>query len=228
MRRRAVLTFTLMLLACALPGAVTAASASDVSSTHSYIRANYALAKAGVAHIAAAQAKVAALNASLAQSCPNAGQGAPELEVTQPLSGEVVVALWSLAYGVNAGPINSFFAASSHWHWSNGKITRIAKRYARSQHEMATLPLPDLCKDVRAFTASGFTKAPPGVEALVDHANSIQLEPVPKKLLAPYERGSDRSVLAKTARLELKLEGNEFALGQTDWLEVLGTLGLPQ
>ena len=48
------------------------------------------------------------------------------------------------------------------------------------------------------------------------------------RLLSPYERGSDASVFAKTATLETKLEEQEFSLGQTDWLEVLATLGLPQ
>jgi hypothetical protein len=228
MCRRACLTLVVTLLACAGPGVVAAASGSDVSSTHSYINANYALAKAGLASIPAGQAKVAALNASLAQNCPKAGEGAPPLEVTQPLSHDVVVALWSITYGENAGAVRKFVAASRRWHWSNGKTTRIAARYAKGLHEMASLPLPDLCKDVRAFAASGFTKAPPGVEALVNHAEEIQLEPVPAKLLARYERGSDRRVFAKTARLELKLEEQEFALGQTDWLEVLGTLALPQ
>src|SRR5438477_8848665 len=142
MRRRLALTVTFALVALAPVGAV--AMASDVSSTHSYIQANFALAKAGVAHIPASQAKVAALNASLAASCPNVGKGAPELEVTQPLSGEVAAALWSAAYGVNAGPIHAFATASRRWHWSNGKSTRIATRYARSLSEMASLPLPNL------------------------------------------------------------------------------------
>jgi hypothetical protein len=226
MRTRLALTIAFALLALGPLGAV--AKASDVSSTHSYIQANYVLAKAGVANVAAEQAKVAALNASLARTCPNVGLGAPELEVTQPLSGEVASALWAEAYGVNAGPIHAFARASRGWHWSSGKITRMATRYAKSLNEMASLPVPDLCKDVGAFAASGFKTPPPGVEALVNHAESIQLEPVPAKLLGRFERGSDRSVFAKTLRLELKLEENEFALGQTDWLEVLGTLGLPQ
>jgi hypothetical protein len=205
-----------------------AAYGSNGSATHAYIQANYALAKAGVARIGAIQTKVQALNATLAQQCPGAGKGAPELEVTQPLSHEVVAALWSIAYGANAAPIATFVAKTKHLHWSNARITRIAARYARSLHEMATLPLPGICEDVRAFAASGFRTAPAHTIALTEHAESIELEPVPARLLAAYEHGSDASVLAKTAKLETRLEEQEFSLGQTDWLELLETLALPQ
>jgi hypothetical protein len=204
------------------------ATASNVSATHAYIQANYALSKAGVARIAAAQAKEEALNASLAQQCPLAGKGAPVLEVTQPLSHEVVAAMWSIAYGANAGSIATFVRKTKHLRWSNARITHIVARYATSLHEMATLPLPSICEDVRAFAASGFTTAPAHTVALAEHAESIELEPAPARLLAPYERGPDASVLAKTATLETKLEEQEFSLGQTDWLQILGTLGLPQ
>jgi hypothetical protein len=214
---------TLLAVAGAQP-----ASGSNGSATHAYIQANYALAKAGVARIGAVQRKVQALNAALAQQCPRAGAGAPELEVTQPLSGEVVAALWSIAYRTNAGPIATFVSRTKHLRWSNGRITRIVSRYAKSLHELATLPMPNLCEDVRAFAASGFSMAPARAIALTDHAESIELEPVPAKLLAGFERGSDAGVLAKTVRLETKLEEQEFSLGQTDWLELLDTLGLPQ
>ena len=226
MRRRS--TFALALALITSAGLPLGATASDVSSTHAYIQANYALAKAGVARIGAVQAKVQALNASLAQRCPTVGKGAMQNETTQTVSGEVVAALWSIAYGANAGPIHTFVGAARHLHWSNSRTTRIATRYAKSLGEMASLPMPDLCKDVGAFAAGGFQMASASVVALVDHAESIELEAVPTRLLAPFARGSDRAVLAKTASLELKLEENEFALGQTDWIEVLETLALPQ
>jgi hypothetical protein len=215
-------------LALPLWGGAQVAGASNVSATHVYIQANYALAKAGVARIGAIQAKVLALNASLAQQCPGAGKGAPELEITQPISHEVVAALWAIAYQANAAPISAFVAKTKHLRWSSARITKIVARYARSLHEMATLPLPNLCEDVRAFTASGFRTPPAHVLALVEHVESIELEPVPAGLLARYEQGSDKGVLSKTAALESKLEESEFSLGQTDWLLVLATLGLPQ
>lgn len=205
-----------------------AAEASNLSATHAYIQANYAVAKAGVARIGTIQSKVLALNTSLSQQCPGAGKGAPPLEVTQPVSAEVVAALWAIAYQTNAAPIATFISKVKHLRWSNPRITNIVARYARSLHELATLPLPNLCEDVRAFAAGGFRAAPARAVMLSEHAEAIELEPVPARLLARYERGSDSGVLAKTAVLELKLEEQEFSLGQTDWLLVLATLGLPQ
>jgi hypothetical protein len=220
---------TFMTLAALLAaGAAQSAEASDVSATHAYIQANYALARAAVARIGTAQAKVQALNANLAQSCPRAGAGSGETEATQPMAHEVVEEMWAIAYSTNSEPIATFVARTKHLRWSSGRITRIVSRYAKSLHEMATLRMPDLCADVRSWAASGFTVIPPGVAALDEHAEAIELEPVPARLLAPSERGSDVSVFARTARLELKLEESEFSLGQTDWLEILGTLGLQQ
>lgn len=224
--RRALTSITIAALLAA--AGAQSASGSNVSATHAYIQANYALAKAGVARTQGIQAKAQALNASLAQQCPLAGNGAPVLEVTQPLSHEVVEALWSIQFGANAAPIATFASKTKHLHWSNARITRIVARYATSLREMASLPFPSICEDVRAFAASGFRTAPAHTVALVEHAESIELEPVPAGLLAPYERGSDASVVAKTATLESKLEEQEFDLGQKDWQEILNTLGLPQ
>jgi hypothetical protein len=220
-----------VVLAAALAGAgagASSAGASDASSTHTYIQANYALAKAGVARIGAVQAKVQALNASLAQQCPDAGNGAPELEITQPISHEVVAALWSIVFNANAGSIATFISKVKHVHWSSVRITRVLTRYTKSLHELATLAMPNICEDVRAFASSGFRTVPAHVIALVEHAESVEIEPIPARLLAPFASGSDRGVLAKTTRLESKLEEQEFALGQSDWLEILGTLALPQ
>ena len=49
---------------------------------------------------------------------------------------------------------------------------------------------------------------------------------MPPKLLAPFVRGSDARLLARTRSLELKLAETEFMVGQTDWIEVTETLGL--
>src|SRR5437763_5678664 len=119
MMRGSIAIGVLLAVAAGVPAA---AAASNVSETHAYIQANYALEKAGVARIPAIQAKVGQLNASLSQQCRGAGKGAPELEVTQPLSHEVVAALWSIAYGTSAQPIAAFVAKAKHLRWSNGRL----------------------------------------------------------------------------------------------------------
>jgi hypothetical protein len=166
------------------------------------------------------------LNGSLARDCPQVGSGSPENEASQPVSHEVVAALWSLAYGADAGPIRAFVAGAKRLRWSNPAITHIAARYAASLHQLATLPLPNLCDTVTSWKASGFQVVPPATLSLVQRVEAIELTRIPARLLAPYERGSDKSILARTTHLETRLEENEFVVGQTDWLQLLGTLGL--
>jgi hypothetical protein len=204
------------------------AAPSDVAATHAYIQANYALAQAGVARIHPVEARIRRYNGELASTCPHVGLGSPPVGASQPMSYEVAVALWSIAYGANAGPIHTFAKAIAHLKWSNHAITRRAALYARSLVEFATLHMPNLCEDVRTWKASGFQTIAASVSALDAHEQNIELEALPAALLAPYERGGDASTLERTTKLEIKLEEEEFLVGQGDWIEVLETLGLPQ
>jgi hypothetical protein len=179
-----------------------------------------------VARVKAGQAKIEAFNTKLAGECPRIGIGSPETEASQPIAHEVAAALWSLAYGIDAAPIAAFVRAAGHLGWSSPRINAIARRYRRSLHEMATLPLPDLCADVGAWKATGYQTIPPAAVSLASRVDAIELHPIPPRLLAPYVRGSDASLIARTKRLERKLAENEFIVGQSDWLQVLGTLAL--
>jgi hypothetical protein len=223
MPKRAI---TAALAALALAPSTALASSQDSAATHAYIRANNALARAGVALIRVGEANIQALNSKLARECPRAGAGSPENELAQPMSYEVAVALWAVSYGTAAGPIRKFVAAVKPLHWSNARLTRIAHNYATSLHELSTLPVPDLCADVRAWTGSGFHVIPPGVAQLDRRLEAIEGESIPPKMLAPYEQGGDASIVARTRALEVKLAENEFMVGQTDWIEVTRTLGL--
>ena len=135
-------------------GASASAAPADVAATHSYIKANYAFARASVARIHAAHAKIAVFEARLARECPNVGKGSPENDGSQPMSYEVAVALWSLAYGVDAGPIRSFARATGSLRWSNPRLTRLARSYASDLQKLATLQMPDLCADVTEWRAA--------------------------------------------------------------------------
>jgi hypothetical protein len=223
MLRRAT---TIALLWFALAPAAAGASSGDVAATHAYVQANYALNRAGVGLIKQGEANIQALNRKLARECLHAGAGSPVNELAQPMSYEVAAALWAVEYGTAAGPIRTFVAAVGHLHWSNGRITRIAHDYATSLHDLSTLPVPSLCADVRAWTASGFTAIPTNVAQLDKRVEAIEGESIPPKLLAPFERGSDASVVARTRGLERRLAEKEFVVGQDDWIEVTETLGL--
>ncbi|HEV2980301.1 MAG TPA: hypothetical protein VGX51_02625 [Solirubrobacteraceae bacterium] len=223
--RRAV-TAAMLLLALAPTGAL--ASAKDVAATHAYIQANYSLTNASVGLISRGQSKIEAFNSKLASECPLVGKGTPEDETSQPMSYEVAVALWAISYGTVAAPIAKFVAAVKPLHWSNQRITAIAHTYATSLHLMSTLSVPDLCAEVRAWKASGFHTVPSQVSQTDSSWEAIEGESVPRKLLAPYERGSDASLAARARSFEVKLAETEFMVGQDDWIQVLETLGLPE
>jgi hypothetical protein len=224
---RACLVATALVTLLWVPAQASARS-NDLAATHAYIQASYRLARAGVALIGPVQRKVQQLKEKLAQECPLVGAGSPEDEASQPMAHEVADALWSIEYGAAAGPIASFVKAVGHLRWSSGATTRIAATYARNLHELATLPLPPLCEDVRAWKATGFQTMPPRTASLAARVDAIEPRPIPPRLLAPFERGGDARVLARAKALETTIAENEFILGQADWIHVLETLGLQE
>jgi hypothetical protein len=208
--------------------AAALATPSDVAATHAYIQANYAFTRATEGQVAPGQAKIEAFNRMLAGRCPHVGAGSPEDEAAQPLSYEVAVALWSIAYRFDAGPIRAFVNAVEHLRWSDHRLTRMAQSYASGLHELAGLPMPDLCADVAAWKASGFKTVPAVTTSLDRRVEAIETKSLPASLLARYERPQDKGLEAQIVRLETKLEHTETVVGFSDWDLVLETLGLNQ
>src|SRR6202042_2695080 len=131
----------------------------------------------------------------------------------QKVSHEAVDALWSLSYSADAGPIGSFVKAVKALSWSNPNLTHIAQHYAKTLQALAALPLPNLCGDVRTWAASDFRTIPETTLPADQLAESIEGHPIPPKLLAPYERPSDKSIVERTTRLETKLTNTETVVG---------------
>jgi hypothetical protein len=223
--RRLVLPLIILTLAMAPSPAL--ASSSDLAATHAAIVAGYALARAGVATINVAQSRVEGFNRRLAAECPGVGSGAPETEASQPMSHEVAVALWSIAYGSAAGPIKTFSKAIRPLHWTSARINSIARSFVANLTALATTPLPDLCGDVRLWRASGFTAIPQHVIELDSRVESLELLEIPWRLVAPYVRKGDARLVAYIKGAERRIAEAEFVLGQNDWYQVLQTLGLP-
>ena len=221
------LVLPLVLLALATAPSPALASSRDVAATHTAIVAGYALARAGVATINVAQAKIESFDRKLAAECPGVGSGTPENEASQPMSHEVAVALWSIAYGSAAGPIKRFATAMRPLRWTSARINRVARSLVANLTALATIPLPDLCGDVRAWKASGFTTIPRDVTELVSRVESLGLPQIPWRLLSRYMRGDDARRVAYIRRAERKIAEAEFVKGQSDWYLVLQTLGLP-
>jgi len=213
-------------LALCLAPATALAAPQDVASTHAYIQAYSALTRSRAAKFGAIQAKVDRFNATLAHECPLIGTGSLQDEASQRVTAEVAAALWSIEYGTDAGPIRTFVNAVKRLRWSNRAITRTAQKYANDLRVLASIPLPNLCRDVGAWKANGFQTLPASTVAIDDRVEGIEPKPVSQQLLAPYERGGDASLMAQAVRQQLGLEEREFTTGLHDLLKVLATLAL--
>jgi hypothetical protein len=222
----ALLAMTLALLLA--PTQAAGATAADVAATHAYIRANYALAQAAVAGLASAQANVESYSKKIAKQCRGAGAGALQDEASQRLTYEVAGALWSVTFGTAAGPIGAFAHTVSALRWSNGRLTRMARSYARTLSGLANLRRPNLCGDVQAWKASGFSAIPASTSSFDQHVEALEARTIPSRLLAPYEQAGDGALVRRTTHLESELEANQFEVGFDDWLELVETLGLHQ
>jgi hypothetical protein len=217
-------TVTVALLAAA----AASATPRDIAATHTYIQANYALARAVDARIASTQADIMNRTEQFGRECPNAGAGSPQDEEAQKLSYEAAGALWSVSFGANAGPVRAFARAVKPLRWSSPRLTRIAQSYARSLLGLATLKTPDLCSDVRAWSGSGFHTVPASTLRFDGRVEALEPHAIPPRLLAPYEGSGDRGALARTTHLESQLEANEFEVGFDDWTSLLNLVGLKQ
>ena len=97
---------------------------------------------------------------------------------------------------------------------------------ASSLSGLSKVRLPDICADVRAWTASGFETVPPDALELDRQVEPLQLPEIPWNAVARDARGSDASVVKYIEQAETKLAEAEFVLGQKDWYQVLETVGL--
>lgn len=226
-RRVSGLALPVVVVAIAAAPAAARAESQDVVATHTAIVAGYALARAAVATIPVAQSRVESFDRRLASECPDVGAGAPETEASWPITHEVAVALWSIAYGSAAGPIRKFARAIAPLRWTNARLDRAVHRFAAAVSALAAIRLPDLCGDVRAWAATGFTSIPRGVAELDEHVESLELPEIPWKLAAPYVSGGDQKLVAYIKHALTRVAEAEFTLGQKDWYQVLETLGLP-
>lgn len=232
MRGRAATILTVLGLGMALgltpAGAAAHTTAGDIAATHAYIRANYALNRATQAKVKTAQASIEAAIRKLGEECPKLGVGSPQDEEAQHLSYEVVVALWSTSYATDAGPIDTFAKTVQGLHWSDPKLTRMARRYAGDLGQLAELKRPDVCGDITAWKEAGYKAAPADTVQLDRRVEAIEPKAIPASLLGPYEQPGDRAVLARTTRIETQLQQIETVQGFEDWDQGLEAVGLNQ
>jgi hypothetical protein len=228
MGRRGIATALVILAFGVAPAGALATSAQDVSSTHIALVAAYKSLHDVVATWPRMEARLSALNRRFAAECPQVGAGSPQNESEQRLAYEVAGALWATAYDADAKFANQFIDAVSPLRWSNHTIVRRGLKFIIGLHEMIALHVPDLCGDVRAWTATGFKTVPADTEEFDQHVESIDVAIPSPRILAPYVQQSDRGLFARVQRLVKRFEELEFTAGQRFWNTLLETLALNQ
>jgi hypothetical protein len=198
----------------------------DISSTHITLVAAYRTLHAVVSTWPTVEAGLHKLDLQFAAECPNVGAGSPENEPEEKLSYEVAGALWATGYHTDAGIAETFIKAVSPLRWSNPTLTRSAHRFITGLREMIALPVPDLCGDVRSWSASGYETIPASTLQFDRHVEAIKVEVPSPRLIASYVQPADRSLLRREEHLITRFEELEFTTGQRSWIKLLEVLGL--
>jgi hypothetical protein len=208
------------------PADALAASSQDSASTHTALVAAYSALHRIVSTWPTLEASLHKLNQRFATECPDVGAGSPQNESEQRLSYEVAGALWATAYHTDAKYADEFINVVSPLRWSNHAIVRRGLKFIEGLHEMIALEVPDICGDVRTWTASGFTTVPADTQQFDNHVESINVEIPSPRILAPYVRPSDRALLVRVEHLLTRFDELEFTVGQRYWDTLLETLAL--
>jgi hypothetical protein len=210
------------------PAGAAAASSRDVAATHAYLAADYAVLSAAVGKWSAVEANIARLDTRYRGECFHVGAGSPQSEEEQKLSLEAAGALWAAGYRANATAVKRFVAGVGHLTWSNPKVTRAARAQTKALHAMVTLEEPDLCGDVRTWAAGGYQAVSAHTDQYARHVEAIEINRIPRRLLAPYLQGSDVALAGRVERLNRRFEELEFVHGQDQWNKLLEVLSLNQ
>jgi hypothetical protein len=216
------------LVSCLSDPAGSLASKGDHTATHTYIEADYALLRTVHANIHPSELAVAQFIHSIEGECPKAAEESPQNKESEALTNEIGDALSLILYHSNSVAVAHFVQSIKSLHWSNHKLTHIADKYAKSLSELSTLPAPNICADVQSWTASGFQTVPASTTQFDQHLEAIEAQAVSPKLLARYEKPSDKALALRMTRLETQLDRDESSLGYSDWTTILEALGLAE
>jgi hypothetical protein len=211
-----------------MPSPALAAAQGNASSTHAALVAADATLQSVVSTWPTLEGSLRGLNRKFATECPDVGAGSPQNDAEQKLSYEVAGALWATAYRKDSKFAQTFIKAVSPLRWSNPAIGRRAHKFINGLREMTSLQVPDLCGDVRSWTASGYQTIPSSTLQFDQHVESIEVEVPSPRILAAYVQPADRGLYAKVGRLLTRFEELEFTTGQRYWDTLLETLGLNQ
>jgi hypothetical protein len=227
-RRLAASLLATVALCGVAPATASAASSHDVAAARTVLTTGYETLRAVLRTWPKVEASLRDLNHRFARECPGIGAGSPQTEAEKRLSYEVAGALWATAYHTDAPLVRRFIHTVTGVTSSNAKLNRRVYKFLNGLNEMLALQVPDICSDVRAWTASGYQRIPTSTLQFDRHVEAIDVEVPSPKLAEPYLDASDRALVPKLERLITRFEELEFTVGQRYWNMLLETLEVPQ
>jgi len=205
-----------------------ALAASDVATTEAYVRANYTLVSTVHRLSPTARAKIAALRGRLRSECGRVVAGSPQNEDSEKLTWEVIGAMTIAGYQPGLAAATKFSRTVSKLSWSNAALTRAVHSYARKGLAEVRTPPPDVCADLRAWKASGYTALPASTIHFKQtfYENYVGVGFMPKQL-ARYVPSSQKALVQRARHYEEAIAEIEAFEVET-FGEIIDSLGLNQ
>jgi hypothetical protein len=227
-RRLAATSLAIAAAYVGAPGSATAASSHDIAAARTVLTTGYETLQAVLRNWPKVETSLRNLNHRFARECPDIGAGSPQTEAEKRLSYEVAGAQWATAYHADATIVRRFIHRVTGVTSSNPRLNRRVYKFLNGLDEMLALQVPDICSDVRAWTASGYQRIPTSTLQFDRHVEAIDVEVPSPKLAEPYLVPSDRALVPKLEHLITRFEELEFTTGQQYWNQLLETLAVPQ
>ena len=222
--RRSVLLLAIAFAVSAQAPAL--AGASDSSTTHAYIQANYALVQYAANRLGTARTLLEGVLNKVKADCPSAAVGSPQDAESTQVSNEIIGAMVVAAIHPALPEINVYLRVAGHSQWSSRALTRAVHAYAAQLRTMSTLAPPNLCGDIKAWAAGGFHSLPASTIQFDQRFEPswVALGELPDQL-KPFERPEQRSLLNRSNGFEAKITEFEAQAVET-WGEIMNTLAV--
>jgi hypothetical protein len=180
------------------------ASPRDLAATQSYLDANYAMLRSAHALQGRSDGAIKGLLSQVQRECPAAAVESPQNTDSEQLSNELVGEMIIAGTRPVSRAIARYARAVSGLRWSNGRLTRAIRTYARQLSSLAKMAAPNLCADVRSWVDSRYQTLPASTVAFNSSykAVNVPIGELPEALLAPYERPGQTGLLGRIRRLE--------------------------
>lgn len=208
----------LSLLAGSAAAATSVPKPQDVAAARAVIHAITAFDQTAVRHegamIAAAQADVAQVKAQCGGAIPASvvnGSAKQQAVVFDVIFEGVVDLTLDAVHPVHHAGL-SLAHAFNHIHFTKPSLTRGIHAIGKLQHSVLSLQPSDLCTDVKAAAANGFTADPPGTTASLTRFSSVLLTStkgvtgVLKKIRGYLVTDADRAAVKRLQKIDTRYQ----------------------